>query len=226
MSSTVFAKRTYGAYLCKNNAKYDCYKVKRRDTWKKLFPNKKKRDLVKRINRKNIRLRRGTIIAVPAKLVTLDYYEMSPFHLWVRPAGKKVIIFDPKKLAWAAYDKEGKLVKWGPASGGNTWCADVRRGCRTIRGEFSMYHKRGAYCRSGKYPLRRGGAPMPYCMFFYKGFAFHGSPTVPGYNASHGCIRIFKEDAAWLNRHFVTVRKNEERVNVIVLPYGKMTHTR
>jgi len=32
-------------------------------------------------------------------------------------------------------------------------------------------------------------------MFFHGGFALHGSPSVPGYNASHGCVRLFDDDA-------------------------------
>jgi len=29
----------------------------------------------------------------------------------------------------------------------------------------------------------------------------HGS-TLPGYHASHGCIRMFEDDAHWLNKEF------------------------
>jgi len=98
----------------------------------------------------------------------------------------------------------------------------VRRGCRTARGEFAFYRKRGRGCKSGKYPLRKGGgAPMPYCMYFYRGFAFHGSPTVPGYNASHGCVRLFTEDAKWLNQNFVTTDRS---VKVKVKNYQKQYH--
>ena len=44
---------------------------------------------------------------------------------------------------------------------------------------------------------------MPYCMYFHKGFALHGSHDVPGRRASHGCIRMFTRDAMWLNHNFV-----------------------
>jgi L,D-transpeptidase ErfK/SrfK len=219
---TAYAKtKYYGASLCKKNSKYDCYKVKRGDSWKKLFPNKKERDLVRRVNRQNVRLRRGSTIAIPNKLIEMDYYALSPFHLWIKPTGKKTIIYDPRKVAWAAYDKDGNLVKWGPAAGGNTWCSDVRRSCRTARGEFQVYRKGNKYCKSGKYPLPNGGAPMPFCMHFFRGFALHGSPTVPGYNASHGCVRLFVPDAKWLNKNFINLRDKNDPVKVVVLPYGK-----
>ena len=35
-------------------------------------------------------------------------------------------------------------------------------------------------------------------MYFYKGWAIHGSPSVPAYPASHGCVRISNADADWL----------------------------
>ena len=59
---------------------------------------------------------------------------------------------------------------------------------------FYVFHKKGANCISKKYPVGEGGAPMPFCMFFYGGYAMHAS-FLPGYHASHGCIRMFYEDA-------------------------------
>lgn len=35
-------------------------------------------------------------------------------------------------------------------------------------------------------------------MYFYKGWALHGSNSVPAYPASHGCIRLTRWDALWL----------------------------
>ena len=35
-------------------------------------------------------------------------------------------------------------------------------------------------------------------MYFFRGFAIHGSPSVPPWPASHGCIRITRADAAWM----------------------------
>ncbi len=54
---------------------------------------------------------------------------------------------------------------------------------------------------------------MPYCMHFSGGYALHGSPTVPGYNASHGCVRLFTEDAKWLNQHFVDIGSTVIRIS-------------
>ncbi len=116
--------------------------------------------------------------------------------------GNRVFIFDPRRLQWAAYDPAGRLVKTGRASGGKHYCPDVRRACRTPRGQFAVYSKGSPGCRSSKYPLGRGGAPMPYCMFFHGGYAIHGG-HVPGYNASHGCIRVQRGAARWLSKSFI-----------------------
>lgn len=115
----------------------------------------------------------------------------------------KVFVFDPKALRWYAY-MNGDLVNTGRASGGRHYCADVHRPCRTPVGVFSIGQKGGPDCKSSKYPIGRGNAPMPWCMFFHRGFAIHGSYDVPGYNASHGCIRVLPSAAKWLNHYFLS----------------------
>ncbi len=35
-------------------------------------------------------------------------------------------------------------------------------------------------------------------LYFYKGWAIHGSNSVPPYEASHGCTRLTRSDATWL----------------------------
>lgn len=129
--------------------------------------------------------------------------------------GRKVFIFDPKAAAWAAYDREGNLVKTGSASGGKDFCEDVGRGCRTTTGVFHVYSKKGPDCRSSIYPIETGGgARMPYCMHFNGGYSIHAAYEVPGYNTSHGCIRVLPSAAKWLNEDFVNIG-----TTVIVKPY-------
>lgn len=135
-----------------------------------------------------------------------------PLH---RPAtGNRVFVFDPQSTAWAAYDANGNRVKTGRASGGASWCSDIGRSCKTVTGQFSVKSKGGADCVSSKYPVGEGGAKMPHCMFFHRGYAIHGSYSVPDYNASHGCIRVTPSAAAWLNNNFIT-----PGTTVIVKPY-------
>lgn len=133
-----------------------------------------------------------------------------------RPAtGQKVVVVDLNIPAWGAYDAEGNLVKEGQASGGRSYCPDIHSSCKTVTGTFKVYRKQGADCKSSRFPVEtHGGAPMPYCMHFYRGYAMHGSYSVPGYNASHGCVRLIPSSAKWLNENFVDIG-----TTVIIEPY-------
>lgn len=196
--------KSYGSSLCHTDqeTQYSCHTVKRGETWEKLFPNSEKRDLVKRINRMNTQLYPGLKIAVPDSNDT-DILKYSPLPTEIDPPGVKTVIVSMTHLAYGAYDANGTLKRWGPISGGKGYCSDVKRRCGTPTGKFAIYTKQGSGCRSTKYPVGKGGAPMPYCMFFHGGYALHGSYIVPGYHDSHGCVRMFVNDAQWLNQEFV-----------------------
>lgn len=118
---------------------------------------------------------------------------------------RNTFVFSPRTLKWKAINSNGKVVRTGRGSGGKGYCKDTRRACRTPTGTFSIISKRGANCKSSKYPIGRGGSPMPYCMFFSKYYAVHGSYHVPNHNASHGCVRIKPNDARWLYNNFMRV---------------------
>ncbi len=120
-------------------------------------------------------------------------------------AQANTFVFSPKTLRWKAINNKGKVVRSGRGSGGRHYCKDIKRSCRTPSGTYRIISKRGANCRSSRYPVGRGGAPMPYCMFFSKYYAIHGSPDVPNYNASHGCVRVKPHDARWLYHNFMHV---------------------
>lgn len=200
LSSTTFA--LYGQKIC-NNPGFECYKVKRGESWSTLFPDASERELVRRLNRMNIGLTPGLVIAIPNDIENVSIMDISPFPLHIPPSSQNVIRVDQNKLAWGAYTASGNLVRWGPASGGQAYCPDIKRGCKTVTGSFTVYSSKGAGCKSSVYPKPNGGAPMPYCMHFFGGYALHGSASVPGRNASHGCVRLFTEDARWLNQEFV-----------------------
>lgn len=123
-------------------------------------------------------------------------------------------VFNPRSLQWKAINANGKVVRSGHGSGGRGYCPDIRRSCRTPTGTYHVISKSGPSCRSTRYPVGKGGAPMPYCMFFSKYYAIHGSPDVPNRNASHGCIRVVPGDARWLNQNFVHIG-----TKVVVKPY-------
>tara|TARA_R110002126_G_scaffold273866_1_gene418654 strand:+ start:196739 stop:197290 length:552 start_codon:yes stop_codon:yes gene_type:complete len=118
---------------------------------------------------------------------------------------RNTFVFSPRTLRWKAINDNGKVVRTGKGSGGKSYCKDTRRSCLTPTGTFSIISKRGANCRSSKYPIGKGGSPMPYCMFFSKYYAVHGSYHVPNHNASHGCVRIKPNDAKWLYNNFIRI---------------------
>ncbi|ARG96883.1 L,D-transpeptidase [Legionella micdadei] len=142
------------------------------------------------------------------------------FPMKAPATGKKQFIFDPRAYAWAAYDEEGNRVMTGSASGGKDVCDEnPNESCRTVTGTFHVYNKRGIDCRSGEYPVETtGGAKMPYCMYFFRGFTIHAAYEVPYANTSHGCVRVLPSAAKWLNEQFITVG-----TQVTILPYPDET---
>lgn len=205
--------------LCEDPRLY-CITVKKGESWQSMFADPFERDLVMRINRMNTHPLPGMKIAIPKDLSDSDSMEYAPFSTYRVSTGKKIIVYSPSLHAWAAYGPAGNIIRWGPASSGQNWCSDLGRPCLTPSGTFKVYEKRGLGCISSKFPKPNGGAPMPYCMFFKGGFAMHASNAVLGYNSSHGCLRMFFEDAQWLNLNFVDIG-----TQVVILPYPLNRYT-
>lgn len=144
-----------------------------------------------------------------------DWRGRNYFPKEIPALGRKQFVFDPKAAAWAAYDENGQRVMTGGASGGKDFCEDVGKPCRTVTGTFRVYNRRGVDCKSGEYPVETtGGAKMPYCMYFYRGFTIHAAFEVPPHNSSHGCIRVLPSAAKWLYENFITIG-----TQVVVMPY-------
>ncbi len=202
----IWAQTRFGESLC-HSPDYFCIKIQSGESWESLFSNTEERDIIKRVNRMNITLRTGMTIAVPKNIDRLTIYDVSPFPRYIEPDGEKTIFVSQKELAWGAYDENGELLWWGPLSSGSGHCKGIDGTCTTPSGSYRIIRKQDIDCISTAFPVRNngesGGAEMPYCMHFFRGFALHGSDTVPGYRASHGCVRMFIEDARWLNEEFI-----------------------
>jgi lipoprotein-anchoring transpeptidase ErfK/SrfK len=90
--------------------------------------------------------------------------------------GVRILVSLPQQKAWVFDD--GKLVDSSPVSTG-------KRGYETPAGTFPILQKK-VHHRSNKY----SNAPMPYMQrLTWSGVALHAG-NVPGYPASHGCIRF------------------------------------
>lgn len=199
--------------------------IKSGQNWNNLFKNPEERDMVRRINRMNTRLRTGMVIAVPQNIERLSIYDVSPFPRYIESEGEKTIFISQKELAFGAYDESGELIWWGPISSGMDGCKGSTGSCETPNGAFRIIRKQDVDCISTAFPRRangeNGGAEMPYCMHFYRGYALHGSADVPGYRASHGCVRMFTEDARWLNEEFVSTIEDDGKGTRVILDSPK-----
>ncbi len=141
-----------------------------------------------------------------------NYESRIPQHI---ASNEKTVLVDPNVHVWGAY-QDGQLVKAGIASAGSDYCPDLGRRCHTSVGSFRVFSLGEPSCKSRIFPIPKGGAPMPYCMYFSHGMALHGVPDseVGEGNFSHGCVRMHVADAEWLRYNFVNIG-----TKVIVKPY-------
>lgn len=196
------SEKNYGHTLC-NNPDYYCRRVTHEDTWSSLFPNFQQREEVMRLNRTNVALEYLSYIVIPKSFKKTTYMDMSPLPAHINTHNQKLIYVDLSLFAFGAYDAQGNLVYWGPESSGADKCPLDNKSCSTAIGQFRVFRIEGKDCTSNEFPLEtHGGAPMPYCLFFHKGSALHGS-TLSGFiNRSAGCVRLFYADASWVYEQF------------------------
>lgn len=197
----------YGRSLC-HKRDFHCVVVQPGANWFTLFPIDWQREIVMRLNRTNVDIRYRTWLVVPDSWSNFDYLKAAPFPDRITPPKEPEIIVNLQHYAFAAYNAEGYLVYWGPAAGGRKWCDETHASCLSATGMYRIYRIQGEDCVSSEFDEEdkingKGGAPMPYCMHYRGGWALHGS-TLSGFvNRSHGCVRLFKDDARWLNEQFV-----------------------
>jgi lipoprotein-anchoring transpeptidase ErfK/SrfK len=87
-----------------------------------------------------------------------------------------------------------------------------RRGYGTPRGSF-----RPKYLKRMHYSSKYENSPMPYSVFFYGGYAIHGTQYVRrlGSPASHGCIRLHTGNAAHLYYLIKRYGRGSTRIRVV-----------
>lgn len=95
-----------------------------------------------------------------------------------------------------------------------TWKVSTGRGrYRTPTGSW-----RPTFLKRRHYSSKYNNAPMPYSVFFYGGYAVHGTNHVRrlGRPASHGCIRLRTGNAA---RLFSLVKRyGRKRSRIVIRP--------
>jgi len=133
------------------------------------------------------RLRVGSKLVIPDTLV-IDLIKYSPFpeNLEILDCIPKTILIAQRIQGFALYEN-GKLIKWGPVSSG-------KRSTPTPNGLHYANYKTKL-----KISTVDDAWKMPYYFNFmnFYGVGIH-EYSLPGYPASHACVRAYKEDARFI----------------------------
>ena len=138
-----------------------------------------------RLDNKN-RWRADTLI-IPEKIET-DFLKYSPFPYTLSSLKevKKMVFFSYDIHAYALYEN-GNLVKWGPSSLG-------KKSTPTKTGlMFTNWKKEEAISTSNSEWLLRWN----FNIHNTAGIGWH-QYDLPGFHASHSCLRLLEEDAKWM----------------------------
>jgi len=143
--------------------------------------------LLYKINRRDLKhLKEGETLAVPNGDSTEETYSPFPDSLKNLDSVRKIIIISRRVQAFAAYEN-GKLVRWGPTSTG-------KKATPTPEG---LYHT------NWKSKETHSTVDDAWVLKWYfnldnlEGISLH-EYDLPGYPASHSCIRLLAEDAQWI----------------------------
>lgn len=227
----------YGKRAC-NLPGFHCIKLNQYETGAKTWPDPRELDIIRKINRIRKWLNPEKTLLVPDDMKGKTYRDFSPFPKEAKNLPEKFfkfigalppekfVVWDPAILAWAAYDAEGNLANWGPGLGGKAYCPDVKKWCRTPAGVFEALARKGYKYWSNLYPPGCKSIECSWMPHYVRvredGLGMHGSKWFVGEHASHGCVRLFTEDAKWLNQKFFDYKtKHRPGTKVIFLPYPK-----
>lgn len=128
----------------------------------------------------------------------------------LRPEGDRVEIDLEKQVLYLVDDHKVQAVVPVSSGNGGTFVNYTGRSVRaqTPEGQYSFYKERNYYHRS-----YLGAMYKPY--YFRGGYAIHGSPNVPGYPASHGCVRVTNDDMDYLREYL--------DIGMTIYVYGQRT---
>ncbi len=133
------------------------------------------------------RLRPNTEIVIP-ECASSEFNTYSPFpeNINFLQCIPKTVLISQRVQAFALYEN-GNLIKWGPVSTG-------KGATRTPNGL-----NYGNYKAKRKISTVDESWIMPYYFNFmnYEGIGTH-EYSLPGYPASHGCVRMYREDAKFI----------------------------
>ncbi|UZH55728.1 L,D-transpeptidase [Salinimicrobium tongyeongense] len=154
------------------------------DSFKHRF-SEREQEFIFGINRVDpYRLKPGDLLVIPDTLTT-NFLDYSPFpkRLEMLDSIPKTVLISRRIQAFALYEN-GRLFKWGPVSSG-------KRSTPTPAGLFY-----GNYKARSKISTVNDSWLMPYYFNFmnFEGVGVH-QYSMPGYPASHACVRLRRDDA-------------------------------
>lgn len=130
---------------------------------------------------------RADTLVIPEK-ISKDFMDYSPFpyQLDILNDVKKFVVFSYPIQAYGVYEN-GKLLKWGPTSMGKK-SAQTKRGLM-----FANWKKELAISTVNS------SWKLPYNFNIHNtlGIGWHQF-DLPGFPASHSCLRLLMDDAKWL----------------------------
>lgn len=131
-------------------------------------------------------LRAGVTLVIPEQVDELTTFSPFPQRLETVREIPKLILVSLRVQAFGAYEF-GNLAHWGPTSSG-------KKATPTPAG---LYHA------NWKSKATRSSINADWLLPWYfnldnqRGISFH-QYDLPGYPASHGCLRLLADDAAWI----------------------------
>ena len=175
----------------KKEIKFYPFVINRKDSAFALFSKKFSKEeiyVILAINRLDYKNRwRADTLVVP-DIFEKDFKAYSPFPLHIKNAEKinKLVLFSYPIHAFASY-QNGELIKWGPTSMGKK-SAPTKRGLT-----FTNWKKKVAISTVNSEWILRWN----FNIFNYLGIGWH-QYDLPGFHASHSCLRMLEADAFWM----------------------------
>lgn len=203
----------------KKELAYHPFIINRKDSAFAVFTQKYSKEeiyLILALNRLDYKNRwRADTLVVPNEFEK-DFKAYSPFPVYVKSAEKikKLAMFSYPVHAFALYEN-GQLVKWGPTSMG-------KKSTPTKRGlGFTNWKKELAISTvNSEWKLR-----WNFNVFNFLGIGWH-QYDLPGFHASHSCLRLLEADAFWMYNWADQWILNEEGTEILakgtpVIIFGK-----
>ncbi|HEV2664502.1 MAG TPA: L,D-transpeptidase [Blastocatellia bacterium] len=159
-------------------------------------------------------LRAGVTLVIPEQVDDLTAISPFPHRLETVREIPKLVLVSLRVQAFGAYEY-GNLVRWGPTSSG-------KKASPTPAG---LYHTNWKSKSTRSSINNEWLLPWYFNLDNQRGISFH-QYDLPGYPASHGCLRLLADDAAWIygwadQWTLSTDRRRVETYGTPVIVFGK-----